>query len=106
MLFRSRFGYYVGAGLVASGVFGRPATDELGLGIAIARNGSHFIDSQRQQGSPVRRSEIAIELTYLTQVTPRLALQPDLQYIINPNTDPGIRDALAFMLRFELSIGQ
>jgi porin len=102
----SRFAYYLGAGVAASGAFGRPATDELGLGIAIARNGSHFIDSQRQQGSPVRRSEIAIELTYLTQVTARLALQPDLQYIINPNTNPGIRDALAFMLRFELSIGQ
>ena len=102
----SRFGYYLGAGVVASGVLGRPATDELGLGVAMARNGSHFIDSQRRQGNSVRRSEIAIELSYLVQVTPRLALQPDLQYIINPNTDPGIRDALAFMLRFELSIGQ
>jgi carbohydrate-selective porin OprB len=30
-------------------------------------------------------------------------MQPDLQYIVRPNTDPAIRNALAFLLRFEVS---
>jgi porin len=101
-----RFGSYLGAGLVRSGVFGGPATDQLGLGVAVARNGGHYIDHQQQQGIQVQRSEASIELTYLRQVKPWLALQPDLQYIINPNSDPQIRNALAFTLRFEFSFGQ
>lgn len=101
-----RFGSYLGAGVISSGVFGGPATNELGLGIAVARNGSHYVDHQLQQGIPVRTSEATIELTYLTQIKPWLALQPDLQYVINPNTDPKLRNALAFTLHFEIAIGQ
>lgn len=101
-----RFGSYLGAGLVSSGVFGGPASDELGLGVAAARNGSHYVNHQLQQGIPVRSSEVAVELTYLTQVRPWLALQPDLQYVIHPNTDPRIHNALAFTLRFEVAFGR
>jgi porin len=101
----NRFGSYLGAGLVRSGAFGGAATDQLGLGVAVARNGGHYIDHQQQQNIPVLRSETSIEFTYLRQVKPWLALQPDLQYILNPNTDPQIRNALAFTLRFEVSLG-
>lgn len=101
-----RFGHYLGAGVVATAPFGRRANDELGLGVAIARNGSHYMDQQRRQGIPVQSAEIAIELSYLAMITPRLALQPDLQYVMHPNTDPTTRDALAFALRFQITIGQ
>ena len=47
------------------------------------------------------RSETAIEVTSLAQIASRLALQPDVQYVINPNADPTVRNALAFHLRFE-----
>jgi porin len=97
----NRFGSYAGAGLVASGLVSSRQNDELGLAIAIARNGSHFIALQDHQGAPVRRSETTIELTYSIQVTKWLAVQPDLQYIIDPNTDPSLRNALAFQLHFE-----
>jgi porin len=97
----NRFGSYVGAGLMASGLISSRQNDELGLAIAGARNGSHFIALQEQQGAPVRRSETTIELTYSMQVTKWLAVQPDLQYVINPNTDPSLRNALAFQLWFE-----
>ena len=102
----SRFGKYLGAGVVTTGPFGRPVDDELGLAIAVARNGSHYVDRQLQQGIAVGNAEIAIELSYLTKITPWLALQPDLQYVIHPNTDPMIRNALAFTLRFEVTVGQ
>jgi len=50
-----------------------------------------------------RRSEVTLELTYLAQFASHLAVQPDLQLVMNPNTDPGAKNAVAFILRFELS---
>jgi len=98
----NRFGSYVGAGSVATGrVPTRPA-DELGVAVAIARNGSGFLNSRRRFGEPTERFEAAIELTYLAQIGSRLALQPDVQYVIHPNTDAMVPNGRAFQLRFEV----
>ena len=98
-----RIASYIGVGLVASGVFpGRP-DDDLGLGAAMARNGSGYISQQQQDGVPVSPAETAIELTYQVQATSWLAVQPDVQYVISPNTDPRLRNATVAQLRFELS---
>ena len=48
-------------------------------------------------------TERSIELSYLAQVHDWLAVQPDLQYVIHPDTDPTVHNALVFTLRFELS---
>jgi porin len=99
----SRFGSYAGAGLAAAGLFAGRGEDELGIGLASARNGSHYMEQQAQLGTPAKRTETVLELTYLVQVSKSIALQPDLQYIVHPNTDPALKDALAFLLRFEIS---
>ena len=63
--------------------------DEIGLGIAW---------TELFQGGT--NQETAVELYYDMRVTPRLNLQPDLQYIATPS---GIhRDSLVFGVRFEL----
>ena len=98
-----RFRAYLGAGLTAMGVFKSRAADEVGLGLAYARNGSHYMSAQRMQDLPVTNAEKTIELTYLIQVNSWLALQPDLQYVINPNTTTAIPNAWAFQLRVEMS---
>ena len=98
-----RFGAYLGAGLTVMGIFAGRATDELGLGLAYARNGSHYMSAQRMQGLSVTNAEKTIELTYLIQVNSWLALQPDLQYVITPNTTTAIPNAWAFQLRIEMS---
>jgi porin len=98
-----RFGAYLGTGLTATGVFEGRADDELGLGLAYARNGSHYMSSQLMQGLPVTNAEKTLELTYLIQVNSWLALQPDLQYVITPNTTTAIPNAWAFQLRIEMS---
>jgi carbohydrate-selective porin OprB len=67
-------------------------------------NGNPFIDSQHNQGMGKRRSEIILELTYLAKFGSHLAVQPDLQFVIIQTTDPKIKNAVAFMLRFELSL--
>lgn len=97
----ARFGRYVGAGAVLAGPFEQRRQDELGLAIAVARNGRPY----RQQQAPrlTTATERSIELSYLAQATDWLAVQPDLQYVIHPDTDPSVRNALVFTLRFELS---
>jgi porin len=76
--------------------------DELGVAVAIARDGSAYLNHQRRLGARTNTSETAIELTYLAQITSWLAVQPDFQYLIYPNTDATLRNARAFQLRFEV----
>ena len=44
-----------------------------------------------------------IELAYLTQLSKFLTVQPDLQYVMHPNSDPSIANAWVLQLRFEVS---
>jgi porin len=99
----NRFGFYAGGGLVFAGFFPSLENDELGLAVAVARNGSHFVELQRQDAVPVTGTETAVELTWLVQIGKHLALQPDLQYVMRPGTDATRKDALALALRFEVS---
>lgn len=101
----NRFGSYYGIGIVRTGLFRSRPADQTGVALAAARNGNHYVDRQRLDGEPVGRTEVAIELTHLMQVRPWLTLQPDLQFVIGPGTDPRVHDALAFTLRFEAAIG-
>ena len=99
----NRFGSYLGAGFTVTGPFAARSADEIGLGVAYARNGSHYTRAQTAQGLPVENAEKSIELTYLMQLNSWLALQPDVQYVINPNTTPALANALAVQLRFEIT---
>jgi len=98
-----RFGSYVGAGLTATGLVpGRP-DDMMGAAVAAARNSSHYIDEQTQQGARVAGAEIALELSYLAPINDWLAVQPDLQYVVHPNTDPTLKNALVLQFQCTLS---
>jgi porin len=99
----NRFGAYVGAGLTAVGMIAGRDDDALGFAVAYARNGSHYMSAQRKQGIPVTAAETAIEITYLMQLTKWLAVQPDLQYIVSPGTNPTIPNAFAVQLRFAIA---
>jgi porin len=96
-----RFGSYLGAGLVGAGLLSRRSMDEVGLAVARAPNGSGYIDQQMRIGTATTASETVIEVTYLAQLAKWLAVQPDFQYVIHPNTAVGVRNVRAFQLRFE-----
>ena len=100
----NRFAYYTGGGATITALIPGRNQDQLGIGVAAAHNGSEFMAAQRRQGLGVERSEVALELTYLAPFGSHLAVQPDLQFVINPNTDPKIKNAVVFMLRFEVSL--
>jgi porin len=98
----NQFSHYIGVGGVYTGLIPGRDEDQLGIAAAIARNGDSFKDSLRAAGDPARDQEVSIELTYHLHVTPWLALQPDVQYIVDPGAGAGgdLDDALAVGLRF------
>jgi len=99
----NRFDSYLGAGLVCTGPWRSRAEDRLGVAVAIAHNGVDFPGARRAQGYPVDRAEMALEASYQVRVTPWLALQPDVQWIVSPDTNPGTPNALALGMRTRLS---
>lgn len=99
----NRFGLYVGGGVIAKGFVPKRSDDEFGFAIAAARNGSHYMDAQANLGRPANHQEVALEVSYLAQVKSWLSIQPDIQYVINPDTDRSRRNALIGLMRVQLS---
>lgn len=97
---RNQIGQYVGAGLNYVGLLSFRDNDATSFGIAHARNSSDFKDSYPSAKS----AETAIELNYRAEITPYLAITPDLQYIINPGTSPELENAVVLGARFEVSM--
>jgi len=100
----NRFGLYTGGGVDITGLIPGRKDDAIGFGVAAAQNGSPFIDQQRQAGQRVNRSEVTLELAYRASITSRLNAQADLQYVIDPNTDPGVANALVGLIRVEVGL--
>ena len=100
----NRFSHYFGGGLVYRGLIPGRDFDETGFGFAMARNSSHYKDGQRQEGQRVSDQEVALEWTHAIHLSPALMIQPDVQYIIHPNTDPSRNNALALIMRLELAL--
>jgi porin len=100
----NRFSYYIGGGVVYTGLIPGRDRDETAFGFAIARNGSHYKDGQRRDGKGVNDQEVALEWTHAIQHSPETTIQPAVQYIINPGTSPRRRNAFVLLMRLELTL--
>jgi porin len=98
----SRIAQYCGAGVVYRRGLLAARDDEVGLAVAHARNGEPYRDAMRAEGQDTTAAETAIELTWRVPLGEHVVLQPDVQYVIDPDTNPGIENALVFLLRVEL----
>ena len=98
----NQIAWYLGAGIVTTGLMPQRPDDAFGLAVAIAENGSPFKDAAELALSPVDDREIAIELTYRSELLDWLSVQPDLQYVLDPGMDPSLDDAVVANLRFEI----
>jgi len=94
---------FVGAGLVWSALARRP-DDALGIMFATAFSGDVVRRERALQGRATDPHETTVELTYRARLTPWLALQPDVQYVINPGFRPELDDALVIGVRVELTL--
>ncbi len=97
------FGSYLGAGAVVTGLFASRPEDRLGLAVASARVGEPFQKMTAARGANATDHETTVELTYRARLNKVLWLQPDIQYVINPGSDPRLENALVWGLRIELS---
>lgn len=95
----NEIGTYVGGGLA----FGNDDR-RWGLAVAHARRGHAARRAVAAAGGHSDRAETAIEFTYCIRLTPWLAVQPDVQYVINPGWDPALRNATVGGLRFSFSV--
>jgi len=100
----NRFDRYFGAGFVYTGPFPDRDEDQVGAALAAAHNGAPYRAAQRNAADLVEDTETALEFSYRAQITERFALQGDLQYILNPDTNPTRSNAFLTGLRFELSL--
>lgn len=94
---------YLGLGFTARHLFSARPGDTLGLGLAHARLGDEYRALRSFDGQPATESETTFELVYRAELTPWLALLPNLQFVRHPGADPLVGDAWVAGLRFELS---
>ena len=113
---RNQVNVFVSGGVSYKGLFGRE-DDTVGLGVSWARISDTFRASDAALArstaafSPIRSSEVVLELTYQAKIAPWLILQPDFQYVFNPGggisnpsrPDRRIGDAAIFGLRTSIT---
>jgi porin len=90
-------------GLTYTGLFDARPADRLGFAVGVAHAGNPYRQMQIASGSRVETYETNFELTYRARITDWLTVQPDVQYWINPNMDPLLKNDLLFMIHFEIS---
>jgi porin len=103
---RNLINFYIDGGLNFSGLIpGRP-DDAFGAAFSYAKISNHAHGFDVDSGLPIARSsEAALELTYQYLIVPGWNVQPDFQYIVNPEggvlnaTGARLKDAAVFGVR-------
>ncbi len=94
----SEVDHHVGVGLQWVGAL--PTRDDDVLGVMASY--VHFSHDARSAGAFDDDYELAVEMFYKAQVTPWLAVMPNLQVIVNPGGAADVDDAVVATLRVEL----
>lgn len=76
---------------------------QLGLAATGTHNSSKYMQTQVTAGTPADSSEVGFEITYSDMLLPWLRVQPDVQYTINPGTNPSYDNSWVIGVRFEVS---
>ena len=100
----SRYSWSASAGFVYSGIFASRPDGQFGLGISNAADSDKLRESSKLAGQPLDKNETQIEATYSDKLTPWLSIQPDLQYTINPGTDPSHSNAWTAGIRLHFTL--
>lgn len=93
--------WYLGGGFQYVGALEGRDKDILAFGLANARNGETFLS---ESDGSFKRTETAIELTYVAKVLPYLSLQPSVQWVINPGSKQSAEDILLGIFRIQIAM--
>ena len=98
--FHKNFSY----GLVATGIISSRPNDRLGIAATIVTNGSEYKDLNKTQGNKIENSESTYEASYRMELTKGFVFQPDIQWVVNPDTNPDQKNVLVGAVRFEITL--
>ena len=90
-------------GLTYTGLLDARPFDRLGFAVGIAHASNPYRAMQIAAGNGVETYETNFELTYRAPINRWLTIQPDIQYWVNPNMDPLLKNDLLFLVHFEIS---
>lgn len=88
-----RYSFNISGGITYTGLLAGRASDKVGLAVTHANNAVDYQQALRVSGDAFAPGELVVEFTYRAQITPWLVLQPDVQYVLHPGTNPGIENA-------------
>jgi porin len=93
---------FLGAALVATGLIAARPDDQLGVAVGVASVGAKYRGLIAAGGGDAASAEINVELTYNAQLSDWLIVEPDIQWVLNPNADRSVGDAIVagFRLQF------
>ena len=95
--------FYADGGLVYKGLLPGRKKDRVGVAFAYAQMGPDMGAQASDQGLPGASYEAIAEFSYSLVLTPNIAVQPDLQYVIRPNGTTKYGNALLLGLRLVVS---
>jgi porin len=91
------------AGLQVQPLFAARPDSALAFGISQVRLAKGYRANAADAGLDLDRAETLVELSYSDQLSPKIRLQPDLQYIHRPGGDHALKDAVVAGLRMEVA---
>ncbi len=76
--------------------------DNAGIACTVVHNGSMFMNTGRANGSCYGSGEVVVEMLYRFQPLSWLTLQPDVQYVIAPDSHTDARNILVAGMRTQI----
>lgn len=95
--------WFYATGFVANGWMPTRPDSEIGLGFTQSHNGDTYMQSVAASGGQSDRNEYGVDLYYRDVIAPGLSVQPNLQYVANPSTDPTLKNATILGMRFDVT---
>jgi len=95
--------FYADGGPVYKGPFPGRKKDQVGMGFVYAQMGQEMVSQAKADNLTGASYEAITEFSYSFVLSPNLALQPDLQYVMNPNGTTQYGNALVIGLRAVVS---
>lgn len=90
------------AGFTYTGLLDSRPTDKVGISMNANFASSYWKQASLLQGTPLGNTELSYEVTYRAKINEYLTMQPDVQYIVNPNYNHAIKNDLLVGLHFEV----
>ena len=90
-------------GVVYDGIFKTRDDGQFGIGLSSARTSTKLLTALQGTDILLDKSETALEVTYRDTLGEWLTVQPNFQYIVNPSTDPTVKNAVVIGVRTVLA---